>query len=482
MTCKDFLIWISHLWAIPGAIILGIAYLFAKEQILDYYDNVLVYYLNYFNILDLIFMYFEFGFSIMDTVRYYCRTCCKKEEYKNYIKGKLIYYKREYKKKIKKELDELSSINDAYKEEIHNFNLTKIYVLKDKYSKLIENQNNYAQPDYNKSQKNKIENIKESQLEKLIATHCREVKSLGRKIIRINNLENRMIKGIDSEKKCCNCLNKLCSHFLVEAFKVFLFSFICFAILYLDYEYFNEYSEIFFRQGNTTNTTNTTNITNITNFISYLIDNSTNNGTNVTNSEERNYGIGFQVFFFFLGYILFFPPLLLSTGVYLIPILYSVVKRKFITGELIYGLGCSNNLEIINSVAKITSMFSASTYLGALFLIHVVLEEKPSLEKYNEFFQFYKIPYTEAVFAIKFVFLVFVMLITNLEYINLGCCELNLADEGTFHLNSCASCQGRKDEYLKLAQEGNVQNLPYTNVEMSGFYYNNNIFQKEIIK
>ena len=46
-------------------------------------------------------------------------------------------------------------------------------------------------------------------------------------------------------------------------------------------------------------------------------------------------------------------------------------------------------------------MFSASTYLGALFLIHVVLEEKPSLEKYNGFFQFYKIPYTEAVFAIK---------------------------------------------------------------------------------
>lgn len=166
----------------------------------------------------------------------------------------------------------------------------------------------------------------------------------------------------------------------------------------------------------------------------------------------------------------------------MIPILYAVVKRKFITGELIYGLGCSNNLEIINSVAKITSMFSASTYLGALFLIHVILEEKPSLEKYNEFFQFYKIPYTEAVFAIKFVFLVFVMLITNLEYINFGCCELNIADEGTFHLNSCASCQGRKDEYLKLAQEGNVQNLPYTNVEMSGFYYNNNIFQKEIIK
>ena len=480
-TCKGWVNWILELWIIPAAIILGFGLLFAKDKILGYYNNVLVYYLNYLNIFDLICMYFEFGFSIMDTVRYCSRTCCKRDVYKSYIKGKLIYHKRKYFKEFKKEFDELSSITNSYGEDINKYKLTEIFTFLNKHAKIIENPNYYVEPNSNKNQNPKIENITQKQLEKLISSPCGEIKSLGRKITRINNLENRIIKGIDSDKKCCNCMNKLCSLYCMEIIKIFLFSFICLLIVFLDIDYFDQYGERFFGQNNDTNYTNTTN------FISYLINNSTTNNTNTTDIEEKNYGFGTQVFLFFIAYILFFPVFVITTGLYLVPILYAVIKRKFITGELIYGLGFSNNLEIIKSVKKITSMVAASTYLGALFLIHVIVKEKPTLEKYNEFFQFFDIPYTEFVFAVKFLFLVCVMVITNLEYINFQCFELSIADEGTFYMNSSSSCllglcNGRKNLYFQLAQQDNLNNpqypnqisLPtngqYINIEMYTFY------------
>ena len=103
-------------------------------------------------------------------------------------------------------------------------------------------------------------------------------------------------------------------------------------------------------------------------------------------------------------------------------------------------------------------------YLGALFLIHFLSKEKPTEEKYKEFFQFFDIPFTEAVFALKFVFLVFVMVITNLEYINFGCLEISIADEGNFYLDNCLFeiCNGRKKLYWQFAQHETLNY--YTNM------------------
>ena len=176
------------------------------------------------------------------------------------------------------------------------------------------------------------------------------------------------------------------------------------------------------------------------------MNNDINNITNTTNPEYEIMSLGDQISFFFIGYIFLFPLIAISTGIYIIPILYTVIKRQFITSEIIYDRGFSNNLEIILNVKKITSSVAASMYLGALFLIHFLSKEKPTEEKYKEFFQFFDIPFTEAVFALKFVFLVFVMVITNLEYINFRCFEISIPDEGNFYLDNCLFeiCNGRK--------------------------------------
>ena len=50
---------------------------------------------------------------------------------------------------------------------------------------------------------------------------------------------------------------------------------------------------------------------------------------------------------FFYGYIYILPHLIILTGGYLIVILYTVIKRKFITGEYIYDRGFSNDFELI---------------------------------------------------------------------------------------------------------------------------------------
>ena len=108
------------------------------------------------------------------------------------------------------------------------------------------------------------------------------------------------------------------------------------------------------------------------------MNNDINNITNTTNPEYEIMSLGDQISFFFIGYIFLFPLIAISTGIYIIPILYAVIKRQFITGELIYDRGFSNNLEIILSVKKITSSVAASMYLGALFLIHFLSKEKPT--------------------------------------------------------------------------------------------------------
>ena len=460
ITCKGWVNWFLKLWVIPAVILLGIALLIKKDEILGYYDNVLIYYLNYLNLFDLICMYFEFGFSTMDTVKYCSRTCCKKDIYKLYIQGKLLYHKRKLYKEFEKEFNELKSITNTYAEDIQKYKLTHVFTFVTKHELFLQ-KGYYSEQKPNSEQKPPLQNPTQFQLEKLISSPFAKVKSLGRKITRINNIENREIKGVD-RNKCCN---KICSNFVVEVIKIFLFSFISLAVFALDLQYYQLYGDNFFSNKNETNST----------YIAFLImNNNTDNTTaNTTNPDFEKTGLGGQIFSFFFIYPFLFPAIAISTGLYLTPILYAVVKKKFITGDYIYGRGFSNNLEIISSVKKITSSVAASMYLGASFTIHMILKEKPSEEKYKEFFQFYDLPHSDAVFALKFIFLIFVMAISNLEYINFGCYELPITDEGNFYLNSCICgiLDGRKKQYLQIAQQENLNNNnAYMNIEMYTLY------------
>ena len=85
------------------------------------------------------------------------------------------------------ELKTLSSITNLYSEEIRKYKLTEIFAFVTKHEKFLTNKDNYdSKTDY--SSQTKINNITDIQLEKLISSSHMEVKKLGRKIVRINNL------------------------------------------------------------------------------------------------------------------------------------------------------------------------------------------------------------------------------------------------------------------------------------------------------
>ena len=177
-----------------------------------------------------------------------------------------------------------------------------------------------------------------------------------------------------------------------------------------------------------------------------------------------------QIFKFFYGYFIILPHLLILTGGYLIVILYAVVKRKFITGEYIYDRDFSNDFELILSVKKISSLIFASSYLGALCIVYLIEKDGENYrdsEEYKEFFQFYNLPHSLVVIILKFVFLLIMYFVTLLEYINFGCKEIAIADEGAVHLNKngcccccCCCCiyycfKCRREENIQLGSNGN---------------------------
>ena len=436
---------LKHLWFLPLLIISGIICFSFKNEILKLYNDFGIYMINYLNIIDLIFFYFEFGFSLWDAIRYCyrtCKCCCNVDNYKFYMKGKIIYEKNKLSEELDKKLDEICSITSEYSQELNKYKLTEIF---DFISRNGRNQN-YISPKYiaEKPKKEKIENIRPCQLEKLLSEPYREAKIIERKIERLRNIYKREDAEYGGVKSCACLYRCCCANLFCEIIKLIVFCLVCFYLFCADFIIFHKYTQENPAQTNDT-IINSTDLfsdllsdisTDFSSDIFFDSDISSSSLVNNTTNEEIP-SLGKQIGYFFLEYFNIFTILILTTGLFFIPILYAVVKRKPITGELIYDRGFSNDIEIIKSVKAISSMVSASLYLGALFMI-CIYENIPGRvvddEEFNDFFQFFYLPYTTLVLAFKTLFLSFLSLITQLEYINLHCIEINIADEGLFFL------------------------------------------------
>ena len=485
ITFKGWFNFFIDLWVIPLAIILGIVFFIFKEQILDIYINFGTYFLNYLNILDLIFYYYEFGFSIWDCFRYLYRTfkCCQNgDEYKLYIKGKLIYHKNKISEELEKQLDELCVIANDYSQEIVNYKLQEVL-------DFIKNnrRNNYnLSPAYKTEHKKekKIEGIKKYKLEALISEHYRKGKILERKIERLKNINDREVKG-NNKAEICDCLIKCCSNKFIEIIKLLIFCLICIFLFFIDLAYFITNTESKLQELWEKDIDNFTNFSSdifsdlSSDLISDIFSDSDfssedylfQNDTTLINEKSLELeSLVKQIFKFFYGYFIILPHLLILTGGYLIVILYAVVKRKFITGEYIYDRDFSNDFELILSVKKISSLIFASSYLGALCIVYLIEKDGENYrdsEEYKEFFQFYNLPHSLVVIILKFVFLLIMYFVTLLEYINFGCKEIAIADEGAVHLNKngcccccCCCCiyycfKCRREENIQLGSNGN---------------------------
>ena len=452
ISCKAWFHWLLELWIVPIVIILGILFFPFQKEILDFYDNVFVYFLNYLNIYDLICLYYELGFSIFDSIRYFFRICCKKEIHKKYIKGKLIYLKRKRSQKLKEEFKKLDALVNLYSDEIRKYHLSEINTFLSKHENFIDKTSNSLNEVENESsneQKDKIENISQMKLEKLVYPIRREIKQLRRKITRIDNLYQRII--IEQDKiECCNCINSNDAYKCCEITRSIFYFILCLYISLFEYYFYITYkTKIMNKQNKQNNTFIYSNFT-------LQNQNSTNNNT----TPSVNVEFGRQFFDFFYLYFNVILYVFISTGIYFIPMLYSIVRRRFITGEYIYAKGFSNNLEIIKSVQKISSLVSASLYLGVLFTI-LYLKEDSSLPKYSEFFKIFNVPFSNLVIIFKYVFLILVMFFSNFEFLNFRCFKVYIADDGNFYLDKFDFCSinnncGRKAIYNQLAEEENI--------------------------
>lgn len=77
----------------PLTIIIVIIYLIFKDYLIYFYDNIVIFLLNYLNIIKLMSIYFEIGFCYSAIYRYTYKVSRGKEEYIPFILGKLYYNK-----------------------------------------------------------------------------------------------------------------------------------------------------------------------------------------------------------------------------------------------------------------------------------------------------------------------------------------------------------------------------------------------------
>jgi hypothetical protein len=94
----------------PLTIIIVIIYLIFKDYLIYFYDNIVIFLLNYSNTIKLISIYFEIGFCYIAIYRYTYKVSPGKEEYIPFILGKLYYDEIEIKAKFKKQYNKLLKI------------------------------------------------------------------------------------------------------------------------------------------------------------------------------------------------------------------------------------------------------------------------------------------------------------------------------------------------------------------------------------
>ena len=437
-----------ELYAYPFILIVVIIFFPLKNELMSIYNNdEILYFLNYLNILDLIYTYFEIGFSCGSILRYFYAVFSRRQEYNHFILGRLSMYQQSIKKDFKRRFTRFYTLSNLYQADIYKYKLNCV-------NEFISNVDvqTYYDKDHYKKPFEKVENIKKSDLEKVLAKSFGLSKGLFRTIRRIETLRELQINRIKKKYKkhcCCNCLFRCCISGIFKRIKFVIFAAACITILVSEGFYFKNNNDVIFNFFNKTN-------------ISFYEEPSynifdqenlaTNNGTNTT---ETNVGI--QLGSLLLMYPLYLIVIFATCGIYIIPVFYSITKRTSITGYFVYEKGASDTLEMIMSVRKLSSKIFSCLYLSSLFYITFILNEtfpRNSKGEYYQFLKFFEVPFSPVVLALRYVYIIAVMVITRLvESINCKCCVFNLNDECHFEPRPCEPCinvciEPKREKYI----------------------------------
>ena len=115
--------------------------------------------------------------------------------------------------------------------------------------------------------------------------------------------------------------------------------------------------------------------------------------------------------------------LIFITSFYTIAVIYSLYKRNFVTGDLLYGKHLGDNLNLINTTKTISGMATVLSYCN-LYIFIYFLEKSPILYDVVKFPE-YDIGYGYNFLGIiKFIFLITFGIIAN-SFKKIFCIKIN---------------------------------------------------------
>ena len=450
ISIKEFIFYYAPIIII---LILAVIY-FTFQNFFEYiYENYIVFFLNFSNLYNVLYLYFLIGFSVGAIVRDFYKYFKLEDEYNSFLLGKLFFYEKETKESFKKYYEELLQINIGYLENEKNINLKNkketdnFSEIKKEIQNFFEEINSLKYCRYD-NEENIINNVNSlnnvlnlNELEKLIAKPYKECKDLKRKLEKIDYLrtnEINKIKGIKNNSQCCE--SKCCKSKCCKITKYIFFAVICLAILGSEEKYYEQYQhEINYNK---------------TALMFYNINN------NKTNNNATNYNNVALVIGNIILYPLFYFIVFFLAGIYYYPFIYSIRKRTFITGEFFYGKKCSDMLGIITSVKEMTKYMNPLFYLNCLYYLAFIRKEKFTVfTKHGDnpyvILEYFKFPYTKLVLTFKYaILLLFILITRSFERINFICFNINICDECTFEPRDKEPClkkclEGKRNDYIQ---------------------------------
>ena len=403
------------------------------ELIISFYGGIFPFLLNLLIYIDLIKIYLNVGFFIVDI----CIDCRRKrsekliKRYNNFLIAKITEKEEKCLRKLEKAYNKLNETEiqlflkntnehffgdiQAYLEkveqraEIYRINLDKKRENNADDIKIEEHKNeigNYnVEIEQNQSliQAETIGNITERQL----APYIRNLKKSMRKIIRFKYLREEIEKKINKE------LNKKCWYKILLIFLFCFYFLVSFIIIFID---------IFLPIGLYSSEKETI---------------ERKEGEYEANSEEK------QDLFYYLESLFFLIIITIVNSPYTIAVFYSINKREFISGECFYGKNMGDNYNLIETISSLTGFAYPLSYCN-LYLYYIVF-------KYNEnigtaiFYQVVKVP--DYLISGKFSILIIIKLFLIIVFIFLSHCFEIKNDLGGF--NRYINNKFCKHDYLK---------------------------------
>jgi hypothetical protein len=179
-------------------------------------------------------------------------------------------------------------------------------------------------------------------------------------------------------------------------------------------------------------------------------DNYRNTTAEFEEMQEENSFNYTELFTMLIGYPIIFFCLFIATGIYVLPLLYSLVCRKKITGDFLYAKDSSDTIDLIVSLEKITENAFPCIYLSSVFYGTIYYKSKKEKFDMNALY-FFDIPHSNIILYFRDVYLVISIIIPLLfEKIPLRCFTIIISDELYFG-NDCCCYKNKRKQYI---QEG----------------------------